>query len=500
MSTEQSTSKKTALQQSTCPVTGMKFIHVPGGVFQMGNVFASANPKDDYFYFDDPVHSEEVGDFYMAKYQITQAEWLKIMGNNSSENIIADSHPVTRVSWFKAHDFIASLNSQTGLTFRLPSEAEWEYAARSGGKMERWAGTSNEEELDQYVWHSRPYDETPLVGMLKPNGLGLYDMSGNGWEWCEDRHLPYYAKNPQGPGRGVQRVLRGCSSRDEPMNMQLAYRFKADPYTTYGLGPGFRLALSVTEVGKTGHAPSHIACPVTGMEFVLVKGGEFLMGDVFAEGDGRELYGESYCSDNELPVHEVELADFSIGMYPVTQEEWIKIMGKNPSRFNRESCYPVTDVSWRDTQKFIKRLNSQTGRIYRLPTEAEWEYAARSGGRNERWAGTSDEEQLGEYAWHNGNLREKVHPVGMLKPNGLGLYDMCGNVLEWCQDIYDSAYYAVSPRCNPQGPSRRKNRHKMRVVRGGDYYLPASRMRVASRLSVHPGFSNSSNGFRLVLG
>ncbi len=465
----------------------------------MGNVFASENPKDDYFYFDDPVHSEEVEDFYMAKYQVTQAVWLKIMGNNSSEDIIADNHPVTSVSWFKAHDFIACLNSQAGLTFRLPSEAEWEYAARSGGKMERWAGTSNEEELDQYVWHSRPYDETPLVGMLKPNGLGLYDMSGNGWEWCEDRHLPYYAKNPQGPGRGVQRVLRGCSSRDEPMNMQLAYRFKADPYTTYGLGPGFRLALSVTEVGKTGHAPSHIACPVTGMEFVLVKGGEFLMGDVFAEGDGRELYGESYCSDNELPVHEVELADFSIGMYPVTQEEWIKIMGKNPSRFNRESCYPVTDVSWRDTQKFIKRLNSQTGRIYRLPTEAEWEYAARSGGRNERWAGTSDEEQLGEYAWHNGNLREKVHPVGMLKPNGLGLYDMCGNVLEWCQDIYDSAYYAVSPRCNPQGPSRKKSEHKIRVVRGGDNSFTPRRMRVASRLSEHYGFGNSSNGFRLVL-
>jgi len=284
-----------APQQSTCPVTGMKFIQVPGGVFQMGNVFASENPEDDYFFIDDPVHSVEVDDFYMAKYQVTQAEWLKIMGNDSSLDIIADNHPVTGVSWFKAHDFIACLNSQTGLTFRLPSEAEWEYAARSGGKMERWAGTSNEEELDQYVWHSRPYNETPLVGMLKPNGLGLYDMSGNGWEWCEDRNLPYYAKNPQGPGRGVQRVLRGCSSINQPMDMQLADRFNTDPDDTC-FGPGFRLALSVTEVGKTCHAsktphsnaPAQITCPVSGMEFVLVKGGEFLMGDVFAEGDGRD--------------------------------------------------------------------------------------------------------------------------------------------------------------------------------------------------------------------
>ena len=223
------------------------------------------------------------------------------------------------------------------------------------------------------------------------------------------------------------------------------------------------------------------------------------MGDLFAEGDGRELYGESYCSADELPLHEVELADFSIGMYPVTQGEWIKIMGQNPSRFNRRARYPVTDVSWYDTQEFIKRLNSQTGRTYRLLTEAEWEYAARSGGRKERWAGTSDEEQLGEYAWHHGNLRDGMHPVGMLKPNGLGLYDMCGNVLEWCQDIFDSDYYAESPRCNPQGPSCSRIKHETRVVRGGYYYFPPSRMRVASRFSEFPGIKSFKNGFRLVL-
>ncbi len=345
MFTEPHISKKTPLrkapQQSTCPVTGMKFIQVPGGIFQMGNVFATESPIDDY-YLGNPVHSVEVDEFYMAKYPVMQAEWVKIMGNNPSQDVLADNYPVTGVSWFKAHDFITCLNSQTGQAFRLPSEAEWEYAARSGGKMERWAGTSNEEELDEYVWHSRPYEGTHPIGMLKPNGLGLYDMSGNVWEWCEDRNLPYYAKNPLGPGRGVQRVLRGCCSINEPMEMQLADRFNADPDETC-FGPGFRLALSVAEVGKTCHSfnaphstlPSHITCPATGMEFVLVKGGEFLMGDLFAEGDGRELYGESYCSADELPLHEVELADFSIGMYPVTQGEWIKIMGQNPSRFNR---------------------------------------------------------------------------------------------------------------------------------------------------------------------
>ncbi len=509
MFTEPHISKKTPLrkapQQSTCPVTGMKFIQVPGGIFQMGNVFATESPIDDY-YLGNPVHSVEVDEFYMAKYPVMQAEWVKIMGNNPSQDVLADNYPVTGVSWFKAHDFITCLNSQTGQAFRLPSEAEWEYAARSGGKMERWAGTSNEEELDEYVWHSRPYEGTHPIGMLKPNGLGLYDMSGNVWEWCEDRNLPYYAKNPLGPGRGVQRVLRGCCSINEPMEMQLADRFNADPDETC-FGPGFRLALSVAEVGKTCHSfnaphstlPSHITCPATGMEFVLVKGGEFLMGDLFAEGDGRELYGESYCSADELPLHEVELADFSIGMYPVTQGEWIKIMGQNPSRFNRRARYPVTDVSWYDTQEFIKRLNSQTGRTYRLLTEAEWEYAARSGGRKERWAGTSDEEQLGEYAWHHGNLRDGMHPVGMLKPNGLGLYDMCGNVLEWCQDIFDSDYYAESPRCNPQGPSCSRIKHETRVVRGGYYYFPPSRMRVASRFSEFPGIKSFKNGFRLVL-
>lgn len=483
-----------------CPVTGMEFVFVKGGVFRMGNVLAKESPHDDVYFDNLPVHEVEVADFYLGKYPVTQAEWVKIMGNNPSE-FKGDNHPVTDVSWNDAQKFIRRLNGRSYQGFRLPSEAEWEYAARSGGTYERWAGTSNEEEVGEYAWYRGTSRYPQPAGRLKPNGIGLYDMSGNVWEWCEDRYAPFYAKNPKGPGSGVRRVLRGCCSITFPIGMQVAERFHAAPDETC-FGPGFRLALSTAAVLGLNHDgtaqdsdfPAEITCPVTGMEFVLVKGGVFQMGNVFAAGDGREGGGYDYSNSNELPVHEVELDDFFIGRYPVTQAEWVKVMGNNPSRY-AGGQYPVTDVSWNDAQEFITCLNRQAGQEYRLPTEAEWEYAARSRGKAERWAGTSDEEELGEYAWYGA---DRVHPVGNLKPNGLGLYDMCGNVWEWCADLFAGNYYAESPRRNPRGPGVSNSGRLDRVIRGGSYHSHPCNMRVASRNSAHPAWSNFLHGFRLV--
>lgn len=235
-------------------------------------------------------------------------------------------------------------------------------------------------------------------------------------------------------------------------------------------------------VAETAAKP--ITEPTTGMEFVLVKGGCFQMGDVLGGGEAQEK-----------PVHEVCVSDFNMGKYEVTQGLWEKVMGSNPA-FRKEcgaSC-PVENISWNMVQEFIGKLNSKGGAQYRLPTEAEWEYAARSGGKNEKWAGTSDEKAVVEYAWHDINGNSLLQQVGKKKPNGLGIYDMSGNVIEWCQDVYDEAYYAASPKDNPKGPATGEKR----VLRGGTYGRDTNEMRTTFRVGDDPTISDGTYGFRLV--
>ncbi len=224
--------------------------------------------------------------------------------------------------------------------------------------------------------------------------------------------------------------------------------------------------------------------PVTGMDFILIKGGCFPMGDVFEDGD-RE----------ERPVHEVCLEDFYLGSHEVTQAQWKTIKGKNPSSNKKSDMHPVEDVSWNDTQDFIKELNKKTNRFFRLPTEAEWEYAARSGGQREKWAGTNNVSELDSYAWHNGNSNRKTNPVGQKRPNALGLYDMTGNVWEWVGDWYDSGYYKESTKSNPGGPGRGSDR----VFRGGSYEEKAKELRTTKREKTSNRSSDDTLGFRLAL-
>jgi formylglycine-generating enzyme required for sulfatase activity len=221
------------------------------------------------------------------------------------------------------------------------------------------------------------------------------------------------------------------------------------------------------------------------MEFVFVNGGCFMMGDTFS--DGYEV---------ERPVHEVCVNGFWMGKYEVTQGQWEKVMGTNPSHFRNGHDYPVETVNWNDAQKFVQKLNQITGKGFRLPTEGEWEYAARSGGKKEKWAGTNKESKLGEYAWYVVNSGVKTHPVGQRRANGLGLYDMSGNVWEWVQDWYDKNYYKESPRDNPVGPNRLRT---YRAVRGGSCYDGAQNVRTSNRSgAIGPRARNPFTGFRLV--
>ncbi len=166
--------------------------------------------------------------------------------------------------------------------------------------------------------------------------------------------------------------------------------------------------------------------------------------------------------------------------------------GNNPSYFSNcgDNC-PVEQVSWNDIQDFIRILNQRTGKNYRLPTEAEWEYAARGGGKSDKYSGGNDVDSV---AWYTSNSGGKTHPVGRKKPNGLGIYDMTGNVWEWCSDWYGDGYYRSSPRDNPQGPSS----GGFRVLRGGSWYDSARYSRASVRLMLNPDYRYNYVGFRLV--
>lgn len=217
------------------------------------------------------------------------------------------------------------------------------------------------------------------------------------------------------------------------------------------------------------------------MEFVFVKGGCFQMGSNDGESD-------------EEPVHEVCVSDFAIGKYEVTQGQWQAVMGSNPSRFS--SCSPdcpVEAVGWNDVKEFIKKLNGLTGKNYRLPTEAEWEYACRSGGKKEKYSGTNDDGSLTDYAWYYENSGNKTHKVGTKKPNGLGIYDMIGNVDEWVEDTYSETAYSSHSRNNPINTGGSD-----RVVRGGSWGSNEPRfVRAADRCDLWPECGSGYVGFRL---
>ena len=221
------------------------------------------------------------------------------------------------------------------------------------------------------------------------------------------------------------------------------------------------------------------------IEMVFVKGGCFQMGDTFRDG-----------GEDERPVHEICVEDFYLGKYEVTQAQWKAVMGNNPSGFNDcgDDC-PIENVSWDDVKGFIEKLRDKTGKRYRLPTEAEWEYAARSGGMGAKWSGTNDGNELTHYAWFAENAEKRTHPVGQKKPNSLGIYDMSGNVSEWVMDRYDEKYYKQSPKENPRGPES----GGYRVLRGGIFYDIARHTRTTSRDEYPQSYRISCVGFRLVM-
>jgi formylglycine-generating enzyme required for sulfatase activity len=218
-----------------------------------------------------------------------------------------------------------------------------------------------------------------------------------------------------------------------------------------------------------------------GMEFVQIPAGSFMMGSGNGESD-------------EKPSHHVTISKlFYLGKYEVTQEQWMAVMGSNPSKF-KNGQKPVEMVNWNDAQEFIKRLNKKEGHNrYRLPSEAEWEYAARAGTTTDYSIGAGLLENYAVY--ESADSRSGPKLVGQKKANPWGLYDMHGNIGEWVQDLYGKDYYASSSDNDPRGPASGSNR----VIRGGNWYLYAKNSRSAARLGETPVLKNEFIGFRLAL-
>ena len=238
-------------------------------------------------------------------------------------------------------------------------------------------------------------------------------------------------------------------------------------------------------IGKANYTPNVKTFYANGVPFemVEVRGGTFRMGATSEQ--GSDAWG------GEKPVHSVTLSSYYIGKTEVTQALWKAVMGSNPSKFIGDNL-PVEMVSWDDCQEFIRELNALTGQNFRLPTEAEWEFACR-GGNNSRGYKYSGSNNLGSVAWYDGNSGNKTHPVGTKAPNELGIYDMSGNVWEWCADWYGD--YSSGAQTNPTGPYGGSGR----VGRGGSWDFNVRICRSSLRIHSDPTDRNINLGLRLAL-
>ena len=430
---------------------GMQFKLIPAGEFMMGSPDNDRDKQGN----EAPQHRVRITrPFYLGIHEVTQEQYETVMGKNPS-HFKGPSRPMENVYWEDATEFCRKLSEMDEeYDYRLPTEAEWEYACRAGTTTRYCCG----DVLDPgYAWASNnSRHQTHPVGEKEPNDWGLFDMHGNVYEWCQDWYdSGYYgsspSEDPPGPATGSGRVIRSGGWNAYQIFCRSARRTGNSP-TSPAHTLGFRVALVPAESAALPEdtmptpepEPEPALAPATpepaadlpedysndiGMQFKLIPAGEFMMGTTSDDGAAAKVISQK-------PQHGVRITKpFYLGIYEVTQEQYEKVTGSNPSWFKGKSL-PVERVSWGAATAFCTKLSRMdTDSDYRLPTEAEWEYACRAGTTTRFSCGRNLDMNCG---WFDANSHMLTHPVGEKQPNAWGLYDMHGNVPEWCSDRYSS--------------------------------------------------------------
>jgi formylglycine-generating enzyme required for sulfatase activity len=467
----------------------MQMIRIPAGTFTMGTPPTEADREPD-----ETQHKVTITrDFWMSKFEVTNAQFRvfrpnHVSGKNKTDPSDADSFPVTFVTWDDATAFCKWASAHSGWSVRLPTEAEWEYASRAGTSTRYSFG----DEIGPLKYYARYLENSGQggrhsalpVGQLRPNPWGLYDIHGNVAEWCQDWYGDYPGVpliDPQGPPSGQKKVSREGSHGSNHYNCRAGDRDRNEPgFNCDALG--FRVVCSCQE--------DRMLAPLPGgqeMEFVRIKAGTFMMGS--PEGDPiRE--------DDEIQ-HQVTLTkDYWVGKFEVTNKQFrafrpAHLSGDKPDSPYNGDEHPVVFVTWDDATAFCKWASEKTGRPVRLPTEAEWEYAARAGTQT-RYSFGDDVNELGKYAWYRTNVNGRTMRAGLLRPNPWGLYDVHGNAAEWCADWYGP--YARGPATDPVGPASGDKRTSREGSGASEHY----NCRVSDRDFSEPSYKGNGKGFRVV--
>ena len=492
----------------TVPVSetvNLDMVWIEPGTFRMGS------PEDELGRdYNETQHQVTLTKgYWMGQYEVTQAQYEAVMGTNPSDFNGADL-PVEQVSWDDAMEFCAKLTASAkaagrlpaGYEYTLPTEAQWEYACRGGtrGALNNGKYMSDKFECDEmdevgWYWYNSDYMTHP-VGQKQPNAFRLYDAHGNVCEWCLDWYGDYPTgpvTDPAGPETGSHRVMRGGSYGDDACDCRSAVRSYSSPSESYNFC-GFRVALTPIPVNKDMTIP--LSADVN-LDMVWIEPGTFMMGSPEDE-SGR------YSDETQ---HQVTLTEgFWLGKYEITQAQYKAVMEWNPSEFNGPDL-PVEQVSWYDAMEFcveLTDLEREAGRLpegykYTLPTEAQWEYACRAGTRSalnngKNLSGVEECPEMDEVGWYWYNSDEKTHPAGQKQPNAWRLYDMHGNVEEWCLDRYEEDY-PTEPVTDPVGSSTDLNF----VLRGGSWGGAAYDCRSAYRDYGAPNQVYINVGFRVAL-